>query len=123
MKIISLKNGLKYFAGTLALTGMLLTTGCNNNERETATEDPTQVRGEENQVGQPTRDNLSRENVNTEINEGEAEEGAEDANRIIDERQETQQRGNIERANPDTLEQQNQQHNRRGNQAGDTTGH
>lgn len=125
MKSLNIKNQLKYFVGALAASGMLLFAGCDGNNNRTnneqlGTEEDTRVGGDENQVGQPTRDNLSRENVNTEIYDEPVEGAKEDANESIDERQETQQRGSEERANQDTLTEPNQQQSPRNNHAADT---
>lgn len=117
MKISTINNRMKYFAGTLAISGMLVLGGCDNSSNTSTTEteegDPTGANGSDNGLGQPTRDNVSRENVNTRVyddngegREVEANENKEDANEVIDERQETQQRGNLERANEDTLNNQ-----------------
>lgn len=122
MKNIHIKNGIKYIAGTLAVSGMLLVGGCDSNnnrsEQGTDSEYPTRTDGENNELGQPSRDNMSRENVNTRLyddngeeREVEANEDVTSANEVIDERQETQQRGNLERAEEDTLNNQNQQDN------------
>lgn len=126
MKTHTIKNRIKYVAGTLALSGMLLVGGCDSdskhNEQGTDSEYPTRTDGQDNGLGQPTRDNVSRENVNTRVyddnGEGrtvESNEENRDANEVIDERQETQQTGNLERANEDTLT--NEQRNRLNNQA------
>lgn len=128
--MLTIKNGIKYFTGTLAISGMLLLGGCDNtNRNEQGTDDdyPTRTEGEDREIGQPSRDNLSRENVNTRVyddngegREVEANEDERDANEVINERQRTQQRGNLERANEDTLDGQYQPLDDRDQQA-DTT--
>lgn len=130
MEILTIKNGIKYFTGTLAISGMLLLGGCDNtnrNEQGTNDDYPTRTESEDREIGQPSRDNLSRENVNTRVyddngegREVEANEDERDANEVINERQRTQQRGNLERANEDTLDGQYQPLDDRDQQA-DTT--
>lgn len=103
---------MKYFAGTLAISGMLVLGGCDNSSNSTGgeTEDdyPTGANGSDNGLGQPTRDNVNREHETGIYDADESEnEYSDDANKVIDERQETQQDGNLERAEGDTLNNQN----------------
>lgn len=119
MKTHTIKNRIKYVAGTLALSGMLLVGGCgtdgNNSEQGTDSEYPTRTDGDNGGLGQPTRDNVSRENVNTRVYDDngenrtvESNEEERDASEVIDERQETMQDGKLERASEDSLNNEQQ---------------
>lgn len=117
MKPHTINNRIKYVAGTLALSGMLVIGGCDSNSNNSGTDDeyPTRTESGDHGLGQPSRDNVSRENVNTRVHDDNGEDREvesnkedRDANEVINERQRTQQRGNLERANEDTLNGQYQ---------------
>lgn len=58
MKKPIIKNWIKYFTGTLAVSGMLLVGGCDNNTND---QQDNTTETAENEVGQPTRDNVSQD--------------------------------------------------------------
>lgn len=103
---------MKYFAGTLAISGMLVLGGCDNSSNTSSGETeegyPTGANGSDNGLGQPTRDNVNRDDVNPDAFDGDesGNEYSDDANEVIDERQETQQDGSLERSEGDTLNNQ-----------------
>lgn len=109
MKMQNIKNRIKYFTGTLAVSGMLAIGGCDSNTTDQGDTDyVNEVEAAENELGPPTRDNASQD-IDAETYD--SEDGAGQPARI--EGQE---------ANPteDTLNNQNQQRNSRDMQA-DTT--
>lgn len=62
MKKPIIKNWIRYFTVTLAVSGMLAIGGCDNNTTDQQDTDyTTEVETAENEVGQPTRENVSQE--------------------------------------------------------------
>ncbi len=96
MKKPTIKNWIKYCAGTLAVSGMLLTTSCDSGNQTADYENEVEAAENESVV-------LERENVNDPIEVGE-EEGTD-----ADDRQTVGGANDVDYASTATTENQNQQ--------------
>lgn len=121
MKTSRIKNWIKYFAGTLAVSGMLAIGGCDNNTTDQQkTNYENEVEAAENEIGDPNRDNVNQEidadTYDTEDASGQPArtEGQEanETNTTENQRQQDQQdttrrqNGNLERTEDNTQKDQ-----------------